>query len=112
MQFNIACAMSAALDRYTLRGGVLRSGRTASDWERYKTGVVYRYMTFAHLVDEIRQLPIEEKVELRHVLDEELSDAIRSEVLSAHNEALQEYRDGKLTFTSDPQSLLRSLEGE
>lgn len=68
-------------------------------------------MTFANLVDEVRTLPVEEKVELRHVLDEELNESLRNDVLSAHEEALREYHAGALTFTSDPNELLRSLDG-
>jgi hypothetical protein len=70
-------------------------------------------MSFAELVQEARQLPIEEMVELREVLDRELTEAARDEFHAGHLEALQLFKEGKLpTPTSDVDVLIRSLESE
>jgi hypothetical protein len=69
-------------------------------------------MTFADIVDEVRLLPTEGQVELRHVIDVELEAQIRNDLYEGHLEALDELRQGKLKFTTDADELIRWLETE
>jgi hypothetical protein len=70
-------------------------------------------MTFADLVEEVRTLPLEEKVELKEVLEHELTDALREEIYQGHLEAVQLWNEGKLPHpTSDVDELIRRLEAE
>ena len=69
-------------------------------------------MTFADIVDEVRLLPTEGQVELRHVIDIELEAQIRNDLYEGHLEAIEELREGKLKFTSDADELIRWLETE
>jgi len=69
-------------------------------------------MSFADLVGEVRQLPIDEKVELQHLIDRDLSERIVDELHASHLDAIAEYEAGKLKFTSDPAELIRWLETE
>jgi hypothetical protein len=69
-------------------------------------------MTFADLVDEVRQLPVEAVVELQHVIHKDLTERFEHEVLEGHMEAMEELQAGKLKFTSDPDELIRWLETE
>lgn len=70
-------------------------------------------MIFADLVEEIRILPIEEKVELKEVLERELVEANRKELYQGHLEAVRMWNEGGLPKpTSDVDELLRRLESE
>ncbi len=69
-------------------------------------------MTFAVLVDEVRALPAEEQVELRHVIDRELIEDFENETLEAYAQAKLDLAAGKLTFTSDVDELMRSLKSK
>jgi hypothetical protein len=70
------------------------------------------FMTFADLVEEVRQLPVEAAVELQHVIHKDLTDRFEREVLEGHMEAMEELKAGKLTFTFDPDELIHWLETE
>ena len=69
-------------------------------------------MSFADLVMEVHQLPVDEKVELQHLIDRDISEQIVDELHTSHLEAIAEYKAGKLKFTSDPAELIRWLETE
>jgi hypothetical protein len=73
-------------------------------------------MSFQELVEEVRHLPFEELLELRSVLDAELSNLDTSfspeaekKILDAHREAMDEYHEGQISFTSDSEQFLREL---
>lgn len=70
-------------------------------------------MTFADLVEEVRTLPVAEKVELKEVLEHELTEAARDELYRGHLEARRLWDEGALpTPTSDVDELMRRLEAE
>ena len=66
-------------------------------------------MTFADLVEEIRQLPTESLETLQLIIKQEHRERFENEVLEGHKEAMEEYKAGKLEFTSDPDELIRRL---
>jgi hypothetical protein len=70
-------------------------------------------MTFADLVEEVRTLPVVEKEELKSVLEQELTEAVRQEFYLGHLEARRLWDEGALpTPTSDVDELIRRLEAE
>jgi hypothetical protein len=70
-------------------------------------------MSFADLVEEVRQLPSSSKIELRNVIQHELSEEFQDEILRGHLEAEQLKKEGKLPpFTSDVDELIRRLEAD
>ena len=69
-------------------------------------------MSFADVVEEVRRLPTEAKVELLHVIDSDLSEQIIDDLHTTHLNAVAEYEAGRLEFTSDPDELIRQLEAD
>jgi hypothetical protein len=69
-------------------------------------------ITFSDLVEEIRHRPIEEKIELKEVLDHELIDARREEIYRHGIEGRELFEQGKLTPTSDIDDLMQRLDAE
>ena len=69
-------------------------------------------ITFSDLVEEIRHRPIEEKIELKEVIDHDLIEARREEIYQNSLEGIQAWESGKLTPTSDVDELMRRLEEE
>ncbi|HWF44691.1 MAG TPA: hypothetical protein VG537_08615 [Candidatus Kapabacteria bacterium] len=67
-------------------------------------------MTFADLVEEVRTLPLEEKVELKEVLEHELTDAVREGIYQGHLEAVREWESGKLKTYTNVDDFIRSLD--
>ena len=65
--------------------------------------------TFDSLVDQIRSRSVEEKAELRLLLDRELIEARRSEMSANHRSARHEVKRGALTFSSKVSDLRESL---
>jgi hypothetical protein len=66
-------------------------------------------LTFSDIVDGIRKLPLDDKSELRELLDHELIAARRAEFDASHAETMAEYRRGELKPTSDVNEILRRL---
>jgi hypothetical protein len=66
-------------------------------------------MTFAGVVDEVRQLSIDEKKELAEIIERDLIEERRSEILKNGEEAMKEYKEGKLVFSSNVDELMASL---
>jgi predicted transcriptional regulator len=69
-------------------------------------------LTFSELVDEIRHLPLEDKLELKEVFDRDLIEARREEIYQNGLEGLRELEAGRLTPTSDIAEHIRRLEAE
>ena len=65
--------------------------------------------TFDSLVDEIRSRSVEEKAELRLLLDRELIEARRSEMAANHRSARREEKRGALKFSAKVSDLRKSL---
>lgn len=64
---------------------------------------------FADVVEEIKQLSLGEKEELKDLLDNYLVDERREEILEHYQESQQEFADGKLKFSSDLNELKEVL---
>jgi hypothetical protein len=69
-------------------------------------------MTFSDLVEEIRHRPVEERVELREILEKDLIAARRAEIHQNHAQSLEELKNGTLTFSSDFDELMDQLNGD
>ncbi len=70
-------------------------------------------MTFIALVEEVRALPIEQKDQLREMLEEEeFSIEAEKKLLEGHLEAMELYRAEKLAFTTGTDEFMRSLMAE
>lgn len=67
-------------------------------------------MQFHLLVDEIRDLSLPEKEEIRSLLDKLLIEERRSEISSHHQQSLEELGRGELEFSSDSDRLRRMLD--
>ena len=66
-------------------------------------------LTFAEVVDEVRELPIEGKRELMRLLEQELIDARREEILRNGEEAKKAYKNGDLKPYTDVDELITDL---
>ena len=70
-------------------------------------------MTFADLVEEVRQLPSESMTELQRIIRSERRERYRQELLEGHAEAMELLEAGKLPPpTSDVNELIRRLNAD
>jgi len=58
-------------------------------------------LRFKDLVDKIYSLPIEEKVELKNLLEHNIAESRRNEIASNYRLSRAEEESGKLIFSSD-----------
>ena len=65
--------------------------------------------TFAQVVEEVKQLSPAEKQELQELLRNYMIEERRREILANGEDALKEYREGRLTFSSDIETLKEQL---
>ena len=65
--------------------------------------------TFAEIVEGVKQLSPAEKQELQELLRRYAIDERRREILENCEAGLEEYREGKLTFSSDIEPLKEQL---
>ncbi len=61
--------------------------------------------TFSGLVEEVVLLSKEEMEELRGILNKKLVERRRQEILTASEEAMKEYEEGKLISLKTPQEI-------
>jgi len=66
--------------------------------------------TFATVVDEIRQLSIDEKRELAEIIERDLLEERRSKILKDCADSAKEHEDGRLAFSSDVTEFMHSLD--
>ena len=64
---------------------------------------------FNVVVESVYNLPLDEKLELKNLLEHNIADAVRNDILSSYEEAQNEYKNGKLNFSSDPDELMNML---
>lgn len=64
-------------------------------------------MQFNALVDEVQELSLEEKLEMRGLLDRYLADEERQRIARSHQKSLAELQAGRLEFTDDLDQLRR-----
>ena len=65
--------------------------------------------TFAEVVEGVKQLSPAEKQELQGLLRQYVIEERRREIIENCEASLEEYRDGKLTFTTDIEILNKQL---
>ncbi len=65
--------------------------------------------SFADLVEQLKELTMEEKEDLYSILDRILADERRKEILQNHRDSITELDTGKLKFYTNPEDLLRTL---
>ena len=66
-------------------------------------------LRFNDIVDKIYSLPLDEKMELKDLLEQNIADVRRNEIASSFIKAKEEYRLGKLEFSSNINDLKRML---
>ncbi|HAH22265.1 MAG TPA: hypothetical protein DCL77_00590 [Prolixibacteraceae bacterium] len=64
---------------------------------------------FNNIVDILYNLPLEEKVELKNLLEHNIADARRDEMVSNYKQAQEEEKAQKLKFSSDIEELKQML---
>ena len=67
-------------------------------------------MTFHLLVEELKNLSVEEKEEMKNILEKYLIEEKRKEFQLDYEKSLKEYEKEKLTFSNDIKELKKSLE--
>jgi len=65
--------------------------------------------TFAEIVEDVKQLSPAEKEELQELLRKYLIEERRAEIRENAEACLKEYRDGKLEFFTNVDSMMDSL---
>jgi hypothetical protein len=66
--------------------------------------------TFNHLVEEIQKLDVEQKEELKSLIEKYLIEERREEIYANYLEAKKEVRENKLKFSSDMNEIKKNLE--
>jgi hypothetical protein len=61
--------------------------------------------SFAEVVEEVKNLSTEEKLELQTLLEKYLAEERREEIFDNYQSSLDELKEGKLVFTSDVDTL-------
>lgn len=69
-------------------------------------------ITFASVVDTVRDLPLDAKTELKDLLDSYIIEERRDEILKNCEEGRNEYEEGKLVFSSNVDELMASLDDD
>jgi hypothetical protein len=66
--------------------------------------------SFAEVVEEVKNLSTEEKLELQTLIERYLAEERRQEILESHQASLDELREGELVFSSDVKTLKGMLD--
>jgi hypothetical protein len=61
--------------------------------------------SFAEVVEEVKNLSTEEKIELQALIEKYLAEERRQEMFDNYQASLDELKEGKLVFTSDADTL-------
>ncbi len=67
-------------------------------------------MEYSILIDELQQLPIKEKIQIRNLLNHYVVEEKREEYFRNYKNALKKAEKGELTFSSETKDLLKMLE--
>jgi len=65
---------------------------------------------FSDVVEEVKKFDYESLMELNFITKKYIEDLERERLLKSHQEAVKEYQDGKLKFTSDFNELKKMLD--
>jgi hypothetical protein len=82
----------------------------AKEWRHGKMGAMEP--TFETLVEQVRTRSVEEKEELKFLLERDLVEARREEMNANHRRSQEEFKHGKLKFSSSIDDLKKTLTGE
>ena len=64
---------------------------------------------FKDIVEKVYSLPIDEKLELKNLLEHNISEARRTEILANFKQSQEEEKSGKLIFASNADDLKKML---
>jgi hypothetical protein len=64
---------------------------------------------FNELVDQIYGMPLEDKLELKNLLEHNIADSRREEIENSAKKAKEEQKSGKLSFSSNISELKKML---
>ena len=64
---------------------------------------------FSDLVDQIYGMPLEDKLELKNLLEHNIAESRREEIASNSKKVKQEHKSGKLSFSSNITELKNML---
>jgi hypothetical protein len=67
--------------------------------------------TFAGVVEEVKQLSLDEKQELKDLLESYLIEEKRQEIFDSGEQSKREFETGELKFSSDIDELKEMLDG-
>jgi len=67
-------------------------------------------MSFATLVEEIKKLPLEDKLELKYLIEKYVIEERRNKIYKNYKKSLIEAEQGKLKFSDDVDELMKELE--
>lgn len=65
--------------------------------------------TFGNIVEEIKKLSLEEKEELKFLIEKLMAEEARKKIFRNYKRSLEELQQGKLEFTSDINRLKNSI---
>ncbi len=65
--------------------------------------------SFAEVVEEVKNLSTEEKLELQTLIEKYLAEEKRQEIYDNYQSSLNELKEGKLVFSSDVDGLKGTL---
>jgi hypothetical protein len=69
-------------------------------------------MTYNTLIEKIKDLSVEEKIEIRTLIDKFLIEEKREEIYGSYQQTLNEIRDKKTNYSSDINTLKSDLEND
>lgn len=64
---------------------------------------------FNNIVESVYNLPLEFKEELKNLLEHNIADARRDEILLSYKQAQAEHKKGKMKFSSNIDKLMKML---
>ena len=64
---------------------------------------------FNNIVETIYGLPLEDRIELKSLLEHNIADSRREEIALSYKEAQEEHKSGKLKFSDDIDELMGML---
>ncbi len=65
--------------------------------------------SFSNVVETVYNLPLEERLELKSLLENNIADSRRTNIASNYKKALSEQKNGSLTFSSNIEDLKKML---
>jgi hypothetical protein len=65
--------------------------------------------SFDNLVDDVRNLSLDEKIEIKLILNKSIIEDKRKKILSNYQKSKKEFKENKLTFSNDIKKLNKIL---